>query len=474
MKLNVLAVLTAASLAVGATSAHAISASETPDLTIFLAGAAGLITNYDLTMGVPVSLTPPVSPGTKVCQAGTVTKFVDPSAAGTNMIAYFCRSSIAGIQGKKILIYFRGNGGSIFGIDPVGSYEIGRYSISAAACGTETVSPVKCTTWVTPATPNSGYTTQIPDLGVSLSEPGVFLSPSPNIDTVASNCVNTMFTDPCPQGNGTPGVLTSTPILVQATVIGANKALWDALQAQQGLSGNQVPTLTRAEAASLFGERNALSNRPSSPNWSNLSNEMAGRFAGPTFNGPMQVCRGRNGLGTVAALNAVLLHNPCSTGAPLGAAPMVVTSKPGFTVTQSATVNQVLANCLGAQANAGVKTIGLLTLDQISTARAGNPNATPPVDPVYMLNIEGAPLSDANTINNTAVQYGIYDLWTEVTFQIANGVAANDNLYTLALGVQDALQTTTPGPGVYNIQGLGTSRPMFVTRGGNSCAPFQH
>ncbi len=441
-----------------ASACYALGTGSLPaDVTLFLAGDTGLIDNFDATMGVPPS---GLTAGTQICQAGTTTKFVDPGS-GTNMVAYFCTAASSmglSIQNAKLLLYFRGNGGSTFGVDPVGQYSIGRYKISATGCGSGTTSPVTCSSWNN-NTASADYTTQIPDLGLTQVEPLVFISPSPNVSAQPTDCKNTFFIDPCPAGTGMPGVATVSLVLAQATVIAVNAAMNSSLQGMQGLSGNQVPSLSPAEAGSIFTEGSVLSNGPSAPNWSYLSNAMIGRFPnGTPFSGNMTICRGISGLGTVAAFNATMLANPCATGLPGGAKSMVVSSKTGISVTQANPVGAVLT-CLQ---NATTPAMGLVTLDQLSKARSTG---------LYFVKIDGRPMIDANTINDSAVQNGFYDPTTEATLQVSNGVSGN--ALTAATALKTALQTATPSPGIYNILGLGTSRPMAVSRYGRSCSPPQ-
>ena len=442
---------------------HALGTGSLPaDVTVFISGAAGLVANFDAVLGIPPT---GLTPGTQVCQTDTTTKFVDP-VSGTNMIAWFCTASQAtGLGGRKILIYFRGSGGSPFGIDPVGQTPIGFYTIGAACPATAGKVTNVCAGWNNKA---QGYVETKPEAGFSLMEPRLYLSPSSNIPP-AESCANSMFTDPCPPGFGTPGVQSSRSILVQATMIAVNQSLHDKLMVMQKLTGNQVPSLTKAEVRSIFTEGNILSNGAEPPNWSNLSDALVLRgFTGMPFDGQMTICRGINGLGTAAAFNATMLNAPCATGAPQGALTFISTSvptvAPPLPLQRDLTVDirQAVGQVLTCIRNAPTPAMGMLTLDQLGALGTN----------VFYVNIDGHPMINATTIDNAAIQFGLYDMWTETKLQI--GFNATGNKLALLQAFQKALQESTPGPGVYNVQGLGESKPMYVTRGGNSCAPPQY
>ncbi len=439
--------------------AHALGTSSLPaDVTVVISGAAGLVSNFDAVLGIPPA---GLIAGDQVCMPGTTTKFVDPGS-GSNMIAWFCNAGPGtGLPStRKILIYFRGAGGSPMGVDPVGQYSIGFYRISAAGCGAGSgLQTIVCASWNNNVA-SADYYTAVPDAGFSLIEPALLTAPSSNVP-LPGQCINSFFIDPCPQGLGTPGVGSSAPILAQGTILAVNASMRAMLAGMQGLTLTQVPSLTRAEARSIFTEGNLLSNGPAAPNWSFLSNALKLRFpAGTGFSGQMTLCRGINGLGTAATFNSSMLAAPCSTGAPAGSLPFVATSKPpNLTVNILPTVAQVLA-CLQ---NATTPAFGMLTIDQLARATQAG---------VSFVNIDGQPMTDSATLNDAAIQTGIYEVWSETFLQISNAlVSGGGDKFAVLDAFQLALQTTTPGLGVYNIQGLGTSKPMFVTRGGNSCSP---
>ena len=109
--------------------------------------------------------------------------------------------------------------------------------------------------------------------------------------------------------------------------------------------------------------------------------------------------------------------------------------------------------------------MGMLTLDQVGSLGTA----------VSFVNIDGVPMSDPTTINQGTVQSGQYELWSETYYNISNAlVNGGGNVAALATAFQTAIQTSTPGPGVFNVQGLGNSRPMHVTRGGNLCSPPEY
>lgn len=447
---------------------HALPISDLPaDVTVFMAGAAGLISNFDAVLGVPSGS---LVVGNQVCAAGTSTKYQDPGT-GSNMVAYFCNAGPAtGLPPTtKVLLYFRGSGGSPFGVDPVGQYSIGFYKLDALTSQclphATNAQTFVCSTWNNNVL-SQDYITRIPDAGFSLIEPTVLVGPSSNIP-LPSQCQNTFFIDPCPQGLGFPGVGSSQPILVQGTIIAVNALMRQHLMAMQGLTGNQVPSLTRAEVRSIFTEANILSNGPTNPNWSFLSNVLRQRFpSGTQFSGPMGICRGINGLGTAAAFNAALLSAPCASGQPGGQLTFVSTSKPGIQINILPSVAQVLT-CLqtfqGTPPQAPVAAIGMLTIDQLTRATQAG---------LSYVNIDGRPMLNTSTIDDPSIQSGEYDLWSETFMQMSNDLVFNGgNQFAFMDAFQTALQTTTPGLGVYNVKGYGTSKPMFVTRGGNSCSP---
>ena len=402
--------------------------------TVFMAGSSALAPDVQLEMQ------------NTICAAGSLT-----TVTGAGQNAYVCTANATlGLGAVPIAVYYRTSGGSTFGIEPVGNYASHYYPIANGGCP---VAGGACTNWSGEA--GAAYTTGTPLGGISDVEPALFKAPSPNIDGTAADCNDGNYGDGCP--TGTKGFkFTSTSILAQGMGIAVSSGLYTALQAQQATAG--VPSLTKAQVRSLFQSGSGLTNAggAGTEDWGLLSAELTAEgYTGPAFSGAMTVCRRTAGSGTQAALNAIQLGNPCDgTGALTPLSNANDNDPPFLTVTESSSSGGV-ETCLGA---AGVKAIGILSLDQLTKLTAGQ----------KFIAIDGvSPVNATPAIVDAVLESGQYDYFVESTFQIANTAAGNQK--TILTNLQSALQKTAPGAGVYNLSTSTGAKRIRVGKNGNTC-----
>ncbi len=168
----------ACALAFASTGAHAVTAFETPDLTVYLTGASA----PQATLG---SLASGLFQGT----LGTdyFAYYDNGGTVGANYRAYFGQLKTtaqdpnmpAAIAGKKVLLVNRAKGGSVWGVNPVARAQgVGFMPVSAGNCTLNSATTSTTFQYIcaesgndlNPADPNN----RVPDFGVSDVEPKMF------------------------------------------------------------------------------------------------------------------------------------------------------------------------------------------------------------------------------------------------------------------------------------------------------------
>ena len=361
--------------------------------------------------------------------AGTIDVFYDNASGGKDYRAYFGTVSGTGtaLDGKKVLLHNRANGGSIMGVNPVAqATAISRMKIEAATC-TSTGAAYPAATFKCTSTVNA-----VPDAGVSDVEPALFVGA--NLPTGSTALTSTEF-----------GHL--TPASQNAVVFGI--AVTDNMPA--------VTNLTRSQITSLL--------TGAYQNWSAID---------PTLNHFVRVERRAPGSGTQASANAYFGGYPCSSGAV--ALSDASFNTPGvYEVVENSSTGAVKSG-LNADFAAGKYSIGLLSTENAPVAGT---------DHWHFVSIDGIAPTEANAIA------GKYDYFVEQSIQwrnvTVNGVAAPSGIKTTFLDQfktrsgNPVVLSTLPGVAalptnfapVLDVNGNVTNGVMKGTKQNNTCAPTQ-
>jgi ABC-type phosphate transport system substrate-binding protein len=414
---------------------------------------------------------------------GTATK-----ASGSNFRAYY---GVLKSTGAKAVIYHTAKGGSIYGVNPVAlGTTVARLDLTT--CGTASITTDSKTSL--PVWSCTGSVLAVPDAGISDVEPAVLEQPA-NITKIAGVI---------PADIGGPlttaqlGNLASTVAVGQVFGVVVNTSV---------ASTSKIANLSKAQVAALFTGTIA--------DWNTIDSTI------PAGSTTLVVCRRQSGSGSQAALNAVILGNPCQTGeaAPLGYT--ATTATLGSTTAAAAGTEVVIENsstgalaaCLtyaqsGTPAGQAidVTTGGLVTAGAAnSVVLSATPKANYAIGIIGLDHGVGSDLYQNVTLNGIApslanAQLGQYDLVVESTFQIRSGLsgavagtvlpsAGATALYNLVLAdVQNpAILGGSIGAVVPGLLGLSENGYAPTTLGsfsasfpvlqvgnfGNTCAPFQ-
>ena len=346
-----------------------------------------------------------------------------------------------------------------------------------------------CTGWTTANTATVGLQA-IPDVGVSDEEPALFTSSSLNLP---SSCA-TVFGDPAACGATNTVSYTSTPVLVQAMGVVASSPLISALQAAGSAAGGKANLsshwITTAFTKGSHVQTDIAFNKHAGAtgDWGPLG-DLVSRATGVTsaaFQGSVVLCRRAAGSGTQASLQARFLNVGCAgTAAPYGAIVGIpadtTTNTPasvsgGVTYTFANPVGvpttgyyEVFANgssgtvktCMAQAASAGLKALGVLSLDQSVTAGQFD-----------FVAIDGVAATDATVAN------GAYTDWVESTLQQSKSAAGATLSVINALKNRLATVATQSAAGVYNIAAAGVFYPATASpkqqKGNNSGVTCKH
>lgn len=484
MKLNTQALLLSTAIAVisGTASAGLLPGNNPANGNTYFAGEA----QVDLELNIAGASAPDVALKDlikDVCVANTLTTFTDTcqtgttsatscgtgvgKAVGSSYSGYFCTVDHTKVSGmaadKNVFFHKRSAGGSFQGTVPVAYAQLTQtqMNINSANCGvTADTSIYKCSN----ASTFTGAAA-IPDMGTSDLPPGEFVTP--NVATGSSECDSNCTTNLDTASNYalTIGAIVDSKLYValqkaqglnsdsngdsiddvtQQSVFAANAALQPAFIAN-------MPSLTEEQLASVYAGKVA--------NWNKVFyNDVAvTAFSGPS-DSRVFVCRRSAGSGTQAAINAVIMHVPCTSAADFPATDNttclsntgVAATTPAACATAtwaspivpSATTTPVIHegsgsgdvdNCMQAINDAGKWSIGLMGLDR-SPITQGNGKWA-------FIKINGV----EPTLSNVA--RGKYPLWGGESVQWRNKAVNQDNNASNALvpaptGDQLAIMTT--------------------------------
>ena len=342
--MNKLQTLTAACTLAFAGQAFALSPANTPDVTLFISGSSAL----QLVIGQLAN---------GMMQPGTLDVYYDAASNGSNSRAYFgtmnTDASIpAALQGKKVLLINRAQGGSIYGVNPVAqATALSRLDVSTASCGTAATG--KDATTGAPLWTCSGTVSTVPDGGVSDVEPAMF------------------------QGINLPSGWTAAGASLANLTVGSTLAAPFAVILTNNLKLAGVTNLSKMQAASLLG---AESN-PTYQDWGAINASLAGN--------PVMICRRSPGSGTQASTNNYLLGFPCSK-TPLLPASHLDSVPNGFTVIENDSSGK-LGKCMDYLQN-GTPAGKAIDVTNGSLVAIGSPNSivlTPPSGGYYGIGIMG-------------------------------------------------------------------------------------
>ena len=416
MKLNKIAAACGLAIAALSSQAFAHAPSVTPDLEVFISGSSAL----QGTLGK-------VAEG--MMTAGTIDVFYDSASSGKDYRAYFGTVSGTGtaLDGKKVLLHNRANGGSIMGVNPVAqATALSRMKIEAATCAS-TGAAYPAATYKCSSTVNA-----VPDAGVSDVEPAMFVGA--NLPAGSSALTSTEF-----------GHLTAAS--QNAVVFGI--AVTDNIS---------LTNLTRSQITSLLSG--------SYQDWGMVSPSLAGKF--------VRVERRASGSGTQASANAYFGGYPCSS-ASISLADASFTVPGTYEVVENSSTGAVKSG-LNADFAAGKYAIGLVSTENAPVAGT---------DHWHFVSIDGIAPSPANAIA------GKYDYFVEQSIQwrnvTVNGVAAPSGNKATFLDQfktrsgDPVILSTLPGVAalptnyapVLDVNGNVTNGVMKGTKQNNTCAPTQ-
>jgi hypothetical protein len=249
MKMTHIAAACAVALAGAATPAFALTAFQTPDLTVYLSGATA-----------PDNFLETTATNMYVGTKGTDWfKYID-NGDGKQQRAFFgtMKSTVdipAALQGKKVLFIKRSTGGSVFGVNPVARAQaLATLKVSAATCAASGVD-FKCA--VQGIDPGVGAPTGqevVPDFGVSDVAPNLFKGPlnvefgQSALDPAEVANLTVVGVNVLAMGLPVTNVIPMTTHISRATygaLLSANIATWSQLGIAAPAAGDQVVACRR-------------------------------------------------------------------------------------------------------------------------------------------------------------------------------------------------------------------------------------
>jgi len=455
MKLKLIAAAVA-SLAAG--NALALDITQTATVTLHLAGSSAFQKTIESIIH------------NSVCDPTTDTVYQDPGSAGNGKheVAHFCTTQSASTAlgigtATNLLVYYRVDGGSIFGVDYPGQVNAHFYHLGAD-CGTLTAGTAVCTAWNNGPVASLGsadYTSAIPDIGLSDVEPAMFTKTTSAIN-VPATCADTYFAEtPCPSGTFNSAAATSTPVAVQVMGIAVSSALYAALQLAEGTTGQ--PSLTTAQIASMMAKSN-LSTNAATKGWDNLRAVLNTEYGttDTTLSGPVLVCRRTAGSGTQATWNGIAMGNPCALKT---ASNLTILAKgnsvTGYSVQENSGSGDVI-NCL-TTSTALPLAMGILSTDQAGNLSSG----------AQYIKIDGFDIQNAANVENGLIKTAI-ESTMQMSVALDTPTAGTSAASDIAKGLRQLIIDGNPGTGFFNVKGSAGPNPLNVTRSGKTCAQFTY
>ncbi len=363
----------------------------------------------------------------------TVDQYTASGTGAPDMVAYSCTLAStaavpAALQGKKSLVYYRSEGGSVYGVGPIAKgVQITRLKVDASCTGTSPSYSCATSGWSLAADSGSGQLEKATvQLGISDEEPAMFVGA--NWPALATESIFGAAPTPAQLGN----ITSKQSAVGQTFAVYVNKAV-------TGGTAGQHLNLSKQTLTSIFSGAYT--------NWSQVP--------GATSTDDIVVCKRESGSGTQIGADMYFNGTNCSSSA-FG----FVDSTVALNASGGAE-----KTCIGNSANPGA--IGYVAIE------ATIPSNTSIVD------IDGVVPSR----NNAAL--GSYGYWFEVSFNSGAALAATTLEKSLASTMISRLraQATVPSTSasVFALP-VGANTPSFTnaadtshpvslaTRGGNSCA----
>lgn len=374
---------------------------------------------------------------TAICQAATLNLYQASPTANQDFRAYSCTLNTTGlpasIAGRNAIVYYRSEGGSVYGVGPLAkNLPVKRLLVNSAAC-TVAAPPAfgNCTVTgynLTTDTATGNLVNSVVDLGVSDVEPNRFVGenwPAATTSVLGTQPTDTQFNTLSSQ----TATGTVFGILVNSTLA--------------------VDDLSRQDVNSIFTGQYGT--------WDQVADVNNAVDA----TGEITVCRREPGSGTQTAASIYFNGQGCPVGYPFVAAP----AGPLFE-------NPVVENGTSTTMNTCVSTrtgsIGIQTY-----------TVTPPAGTKWV------------TINGklpgkVAAALGDYDYWFESTFnkdEVIAGKALENTLADFLIGRARNAATIPVNDSAFALFNGGTNAPVIPvsatrpialgTRAGNSCLPAQ-
>jgi hypothetical protein len=406
-------------------SAYALPPTATYDINLVVAGASAQRNTFQQEFSA-------------ICQAATLNLYQASPTAGQDFRAYSCTLNTTGlpasIAGRNAIVYYRSEGGSVYGVGPLAKNMQVKRLLVNGACSTATAPafgncPVTGYSLTTDSATAGNLTNSIVDLGVSDVEPTRFVGenwPATGTSALGGQPTSTQFNTLSSQ----TATGTVFGILVNANV--------------------DVTDLSRQDINSIFTGQYG--------DWTQIAT--AGN-ATVNATGAITVCRREPGSGTQTGASIYFNGQGCPVGYPFVTAPSgPLFDNPVIENGTSSTMNTCIANNPGS--------IGIQTY-----------TVTPPTGTKWV------------TINGklpgkVAAALGDYDYWFESTFNKDEVIAAKplenalaDFLITRArnastIPVNDSVFALYNGGINGPVIPVDTTRPIgLATRAGNSCLPPQ-
>lgn len=399
-------------------SAYALPPTATYDISLVVAGASAQRNTFQQEF-------------TAICQAATLNLYQASPTGNQDFRAYSCTLNTAGlpasIAGRNAIVYYRSEGGSVYGVGPLAkNVQVKRLLVNGSC--TSAVQPAFGNCAVTGYDlSNDGFTSgnlvnSLVDLGVSDVEPSRFVGENwPSTSALGDEATATQLNTVSSQS----ATGTVFGILVNASL--------------------PVSDLSRQDINSIF--------TGSYGDWS----QVADVSNAPGASNPITVCRREPGSGTQVGASIYFNGQGCPTGYPFVTEPAGPLF--GNPVIQNGT-STTMNTCVSG--NAG--SIGLQTY-----------TVTPPAGTKWV------------TINGRlpgklAAALGDYDYWFESTFNKDEVIAAKPLSLALADYLITRARTASTIPvndsvfALYNgglnspVIPVNATRPIALgTRGGNSC-----
>ena len=404
-------------------SAYALPPTATYDISLVVAGASAQRNTFQQEFSA-------------ICQNGTLNLYQASPTPNQDFRAYSCTLNASGlpasIAGRNAIVYYRSEGGSVYGVGPLAkNLQVKRLLVNAS-----------CTTATPPAfgnCPVSGYnlttdngtgnlTASLVDLGVSDVEPSRFSGENwPAAGTSALGAQPTTAQVAALQSQTATGTVFG--IIVNA--------------------GLAVDDLSRQDINSIFTGQYGT--------W----DQVADGNNAVDATGDITVCRREPGSGTQTAASIYFNGQGCPVGYPFVAAPSgPVFENPVIENGTSSTMSTCVAN--------NPRSIGIQTY-----------TATPPTGTKWVT-ING------KLPSKVAAALGDYDFWFESTFNKDEVITAKTRENALAdfligrarsaatIPVNDSVFALYNGGANSPVIPVATDRPIGLgTRSGNSCLPPQ-